>query len=85
MAANEAVELSLCWEGGRWRAAGPDVDVSHADLAALDALIVEALTRTGGATRAHVRFDASRLPTWLRQYQAHYFNYVLHVDGGERA
>lgn len=85
MAADDAVELSLSWDGARWRAAGPDIDVAHADLSALDTLIVEALTRTRRATKAHVRFDFSRMPTWLRQYQAHYFNYVLHVDGGERA
>jgi hypothetical protein len=27
----------------------------------------------------YVRFDLGTLPVWLRQYQAHYFNYVLCV------
>ncbi len=78
-----AAELTLRWERGRWRAQGAGVDVTNPDLAALDDLIVRAL-RGRGATRAHVRFDTSTLPMWLRQYQAHYFNYVLHIGGGER-
>lgn len=81
---DKRAELTLCWEAGRWRAAGAGIDVAHADLAALDTLIVNALAVTRQATTAHVRFDMSRLPAWLRQYQAHYFNYVLHVDGGKR-
>lgn len=81
---DEAAELTLRWEAGIWRAEGSGVDIAHADLAALDALIVSELERTRRATTAHVRFDFSRLPAWLRQYQSHYFNYVLHVDGGER-
>lgn len=80
---DEPAELILCWEAGRWRAAGAGIDVTHEDLAALDALIVNQLARMRRATKAHVRFDTSRMPVWLRQYQAHYFNYVLHVDGGE--
>jgi hypothetical protein len=28
----------------------------------------------------HVRFDLEALPVWIRQYHAHYCNYVLHVD-----
>jgi len=27
-----------------------------------------------------VRFDRNALPPWLRQYQSHYFNYVLRID-----
>lgn len=84
MTAREHVaELTLRWERGAWRASGAGVDVSDADLAALDDSIVRSL-RGRGATRAHVRFDTSTLPAWLRQYQAHYFNYVLHIGGGER-
>lgn len=79
------LELTLRWEGGRWRASGTGVDVSHADLAGLDRLILRALAGTSGAARACVRFDIRSLPAWLRQYQAHYFNYVLRIDGGERA
>ncbi|HEX6995465.1 MAG TPA: DUF5395 family protein [Gammaproteobacteria bacterium] len=80
----DVAELTLRWERGRWRAVGAGVDVCDADLGALDGMIVHAL-RGRGATTAHVRFDTSVLPAWLRQYQAHYFNYVLHIGGGERA
>jgi hypothetical protein len=79
----EAAEITLRWEAGVWCAAGAGIDASHADLAALDALIVEELARTRAASTANVRFDIGRLPAWLRQYQSHYFNYVLRVDGGE--
>lgn len=83
MPSKPSAELTLHWEGGVWRAAGAGLELAHEDLAALDNLIIDALTHR--ARTAHVRFDLGRLPTWLRQYQAHYFNYVLHVDGGERA
>lgn len=83
-ASERTLELTLRWEGGRWRASGTGVDVSHTDLAALDRLILDALAGTASAARACVRFDLRSLPVWLRQYQAHYFNYVLRFDGGER-
>ena len=82
-ARTHAEELTLRWERGLWRASGEGVDVADTDLAALDDLIVQAV-RARGVTRVHVRFDTSTLPTWLRQYQAHYFNYVLSIGGGER-
>ncbi len=84
MPAERSAELTLRWDAGVWRVAGAGLDLAHADLAALDALIIDALARTHRARKAHVRFDMSRLPVWLRQYQAHYFNYVLHVERGER-
>lgn len=78
------VELTLSWRDGLWHAVGDDIDLTHQDLASLDGLIVTALSTRQQATRAVVRFDTSRLPVWLRQYQSHYFNYMLSVDGGER-
>jgi hypothetical protein len=78
------LEVTLTHRRGRWRATGDGVDVAHADLAELDALITAAIPQ-GAARRVHVRFDASRLPAWTRQYQSHYFNYVLIVDRGSEA
>lgn len=76
----ERIELTLKYEAGAWHAAGGGVTVSHADLAGLDRLILDAFGTDGRARRIHVRFDRTGLPSWLRQYQAHYFNYVLRVD-----
>lgn len=79
----ETAELTLRWEAGSWRASGIGIDLSDPDLAALDTMIVRELARTTRVARAHLRFDMRSLPMWLRQYQAHYFNYVLRIDGGE--
>lgn len=85
MTAPSSIELTLRFEAGQWRAAGADLDVSHADLAELDSLIVQAFAAEPHRRRVHVRFDTRALPTWMRQYQAHYFNYVLEVGRGARA
>ncbi|MBN1240237.1 MAG: DUF5395 family protein [Gammaproteobacteria bacterium] len=80
------VELTLHHEAGRWRAVGDGIDVAHADLAGLDRLIGEAVRRRNDPPRrVHVRFDVDRLPAWMRQYQAHYFNYVLTLNDGADA
>lgn len=81
-APSDRAELTLRYESCAWRAFGNGVDISRCDLADLDAAIVRAFARHGGAKRVHVRFDASSLPPWLRQYQSHYFNYVLRIDEG---
>jgi hypothetical protein len=70
------LEIVLTHEDGCWRARAPGVDLAHAELNVLDALI-EARLAEGGAPSASVRFDFAALPEWLRQYQTHYFNYAL--------
>jgi hypothetical protein len=37
------------------------------------------LAERGAPPRVQLRFDTRALPAWLRQYQAHYCNYVLHI------
>ena len=79
-------ELALRYEQGRWRARGPGLDLEHRELRDLDALIAAACAEGCADVRVHVRFDLDALPLWLRQYQAHYFNYVLLVaPRGKRA
>ena len=73
----ERVELTLTYAAGAWHASGAGVAVSHPDLARLDELILGAFPADGRPRRIHVRFARTGLPSWLRQYQAHYFNYVL--------
>lgn len=74
--ADAAHEVVLRYSNGRWVASGASLELAHEDLSALDALILDALAPRPGA-RVHVRFDPSSLPTWTRQYHAHYLNYVL--------
>ena len=74
-----ARELVLSYEQSRWRAHGDGVDVTHAELAGLDALIAGRLAAEHAAIDVHVRFDMAALPRWLHQYHHHYLNYVLHL------
>lgn len=74
-----ARELVLSYEQSRWRACGAGVDVTHAELAGLEALIGTQLATPHAAVDVHVRFDMAALPRWLHQYHHHYLNYVLHL------
>jgi hypothetical protein len=71
-------EISLCYDGGRWRARGDALDVEHADLRSLETLI-EARLAELGEHAATLRFDFASLPAWMRQHQSHYFNYTLRL------
>ena len=83
-AAARSLELTLLHDGVRWRATGAGIDDEHTELAELDRLILNAAAHAS-VNRVHVRFDSDRLPAWLRQYQPHYFNYVLTTGSGTRA
>jgi len=74
-----APEVVLTFEDGAWRARGPGFDLVHEDLCALDVLIERTVACPADALDVRVRFDFGTLPVWLRQYQPHYCNYVLHV------
>ena len=78
--ARDAHEIVLDYSAGRWRARGEGLELAHADLGTLDRLIASTLAERPHVVRAHVRFDTSRLPVWLRQYHTHYFNYVLKIE-----
>jgi hypothetical protein len=75
-----SVELVLSYGNGRWRAFGEGLTAEHPELHGLETELT-ALLAARGATHAHLRFDLDGLPGWLRQYHAHYCNYVLHVRG----
>jgi hypothetical protein len=77
----KTLELTLTYRRDRWHATGEGVDVAHSDLTELDMLIAAAARRAPPRhVHVHVRFDTSGLPAWMRQYQSHYFNYVLGVN-----
>jgi hypothetical protein len=76
-------ELVLTYERDRWRATGLGLDVAHAELRGVEQRLIELLAERGAPPRVQLRFDTSALPTWLRQYQAHYCNYTLRIAPAE--
>lgn len=78
-------EFVLSFEGGRWLAASGGVAVDGADLPELEASLARAFRSIPALAarlpaRVQLRFDYDSLPRWMRQYQAHYFNYSLDID-----
>jgi hypothetical protein len=75
-------EVVITYEDGAWHARGGGLDVAHADLRELDALVTSQLA---DRTPVDVRclFDMTSLPLELHQYQAHYTNYTLRVPARE--
>ena len=76
-------ELVLTYERDCWRATGLGLDVTHTELRGVERLLTTLLAERGGPPRVHLRFDTGSLPTWLRQYHAHYCNYVLKIAPAE--
>jgi len=77
-----AHELVLTYEHGVWRAHGAGIDLGHADLSELDALVAARLA-SAAPVDVCVQFDLAALPRGLQQYQAHYCNYTLRVPGSD--
>jgi hypothetical protein len=78
------LELVLSHDARNWHAEGAQLSLSAPSLTELEALIAAAARSRLGADRPQrvaLRFDLARIPAWLRQYQAHYFNYTLLVEG----
>ncbi len=78
-------EFVLSFEGGRWLAASGGVAVDGKDLPELEASLARAFRSIPALAarlpaRVRLRFDYDSLPRWMRQYQAHYFNYSLDID-----
>jgi hypothetical protein len=73
-------EVVLTYERHEWRARGADIDVVHADLRALDALVAARLA-SESPVDVRFKFDMTGLPRGLHQYHAHYCNYTLRVPG----
>lgn len=72
------LKLVLSFENGRWRARGAGIDVAHAELRGLEALL-EAELAGAKPVDVELAFDMDGLPRWLHQYHAHYVNYTLRV------
>ena len=72
-------ELVLSYERNRWRATAPGLEIVHAELRGLEAIIEAQLADEGAPVAVELKFDDVALPRWLRQYHGHYCNYTLHV------
>ena len=84
-AEGESCEFVLSFERGRWLATSGDIAVDGADLRELEASLARAFRSKPALAarlpaRVELRFDYASLPRWMRQYQAHYFNYALDID-----
>ena len=77
-----AYELVLTYEHGVWRAHGAGIDLSHADLSELDALVAARLA-SASPVDVRVQFDLTALPRELQQYHGHYCNYTLRLPGSD--
>lgn len=73
-------ELVLTYERDAWRARGAGIDVVHAELRGLEALVAARLA-SESPVDLRLKFDMAALPHRLRQYHAHYCNYTLRVPG----
>ena len=81
----ESREFVLSFEHGRWRASSGEIAIDGEDLPELEASLARAFRSRPELAerlpaRVELRFDYASLPRWLRQYQAHYFNYALEID-----
>jgi hypothetical protein len=75
-------EFALRHDGALWYADDGSVAVAAETLGALEDVLTAVLQEQLGIDfvgEVAMRFDLSRLPIWLRQYQAHYFNYRLRI------
>ena len=74
-----ARELVLTYESGRWHARGAGIEVDHAELRGLEALIEARVGNDAAPVEVKLNFDMVALPRWLQQYHSHYCNYTLVV------
>jgi hypothetical protein len=72
-------ELVLTYERGRWHARGAGIEVEHAELRGLEALIEARVGIHAAPVEVKLNFDMVALPRWLHQYHGHYCNYTLVV------
>lgn len=72
-------EVVLSYERNLWRATAPGLEIVHAELRGIEALLEARLADDGAPVAVELKFDDAVLPRWLRQYHGHYCNYTLFV------
>ena len=76
------VEFVLSYTHQHWCAKSEGIVLMAENLRALEEAVAVTLVERFGEDRpvqAQMRFDTNGIPRWIRQYQAHYFNYVLNI------
>ena len=81
-------EFVLSFERNRWLASCGDITVDGDDLPELEASLARVFRSSPALAarlpaRVELRFDYAALPRWMRQYQAHYFNYAIDIGSPE--
>ena len=80
------LDLTLTHDGTHWvgRNADLDIHVKGESLGDLDTALMHALSAlpncAGQRVEVVMRFDNATIPTWIRQYAAHYFNRIVELD-----
>lgn len=79
------VELNLVHDGEQWIARGGAVVAVGETLHEVDESVTHALRDSGdfplgSSVTVFMGFDFDTIPTWLRQYHAHYFNRYITVN-----
>ncbi len=79
------VGVRLIHDGTHWIARNDTIEASGCTLHELDENLAYALRRSGGFPKAtevtvFMGFDFDTIPTWLRQYHAHYFNRYITLN-----
>lgn len=82
------LDLVITHDGERWVAGNGTITATGRTLPELDASLAEALRETGEFAGSRVTvfmgFDFNTIPTWMRQYAAHYFNRYVTVEASVR-
>lgn len=78
------IKIILSFDGGQWFVDLDDCRVGACELRDLENRIAEILRQkpcyaNRKSVLVGVSFDYDSIPAWLRQYQSHYFNYLLTV------
>jgi len=83
----ERVDIAIDHDGAEWVTSEFDVTVRAPDIGELGRRVVVHLTARGRQAPADIHLCCERelLPSWMRQYGAHYFNHVVRFEpeGGE--
>ena len=80
------IEFIVSHNGEHWIAEKGELRAEARTLAHLDQevkrlLKEEGALRNGGTLELLMAFDTASIPRWLHQYQQHYFNRILRVNG----
>ncbi|MBO8128168.1 MAG: DUF5395 domain-containing protein [Peptococcaceae bacterium] len=79
------MELVIVHDGEQWIASNDSLKASGCTLPELDenlkqVIIKSGVFKPGTKITVFMGFDYSTIPTWIRQYAAHYFNRYVSIE-----